>query len=256
MRPPLPDGFLRAPIAHRALHDVRSGRAENSLSSIEAAIAAGYGIEIDLQLTSDGQAAVFHDYDLGRLTEASGAVRLRTMAELQQIPLRGGAGDHIPSLSEVLACVDGRVPVLVEIKDMDGAMGKNVGPLEQAAAVALTAYNGPVAVMSFNPNSTGEMARLAPNLPRGLVTDPFEPDDWPIPATVCADLREIPDFERTGSSFVSHMVQDLHRPRLRDLKDQGVPILCWTVRTPEIEAAARQIADNVTFEGYMAAIPA
>ena len=173
----LPAQFLGAPIAHRALHDLAAGRPENSPSAIEAACRAGYGIEIDLQLSSDGQAMVFHDYDLNRLTHEVGPVRQRSAQALGQICLRGGT-DGIPRLDQVLAQVAGRVPLLIEIKDQDGAMGAGVGALEAAAARTLKRYDGPVAVM------------------------------------------------------------------------------CWTIRSAEAEAAARQIAHNVTFEGYPAAIPA
>ena len=114
--PPLPDAFLGAPLAHRALHDVAAGRPENSREAIEAACAAGYGIEIDLQLSRDGQAMVFHDYDLKRLTGQPGPIRQRDAAELQAITLSGGA-TGIPTFAEVLDLVAGRVPLLIEIKD-------------------------------------------------------------------------------------------------------------------------------------------
>ena len=127
---PLPASFLSRPLAHRALHDVQDGRPENSLAAIRAAISAGYGIEIDLQLSKDGQAMVFHDYGLQRLTQEKGAVRQRTAAELSQIHLIGG-DEGIPTFAEVLALVDGRVPLLVEFKDQDGAMGTGIGQLEQ-----------------------------------------------------------------------------------------------------------------------------
>lgn len=256
MSPVLPDAFLRAPIAHRALHDVADQRPENSRAAIRAAMQAGYGIEIDLQLTSDGAAVVFHDYDLSRLTGRVGAVRQTTLQDLQQIALLHGDGEYIPTFTDVLALVGGQVPLLVELKDQDGAMGDNIGPLEAATAQALTAYTGPVAVMSFNPHSVAEMARLCPHLPRGLVTDGYDPANWPLTAETCARLRDIPDFDRVEACFISHQVSDLTRPRVLELHQRGVPVLCWTVRSPEIEAQARSVADNVTFEGYLADIPA
>ncbi|MDK3016647.1 glycerophosphodiester phosphodiesterase family protein [Pseudodonghicola flavimaris] len=251
----LPDDLLRLPVAHRALHDRSDGRPENSRAAIRAAIAAGYAIEIDLQLTADGQAVVFHDYDLKRLTAETGAVRKRTAAELEQIPLTGGDGEGIPGFDEVLALVAGQVPLLVEIKDQDGAMGPDVGPLEAAAAAALAGYDGPVAVMSFNPHSMAEMARLAPDLPRGLVTSAYDPSKWPLSPEVCDHLRRIPDFDRVEAAFISHEAADLGRARVRALHGEGVPVLCWTIRSLAAEAAARKLADNITFEGYLAAIP-
>jgi glycerophosphoryl diester phosphodiesterase len=163
----LPHAFLEAPIAHRALHDLSRGRPENGPSAIEAACKAGYGIEIDLQLSSDGVAMVFHDYDLGRLTEKKGAVRQLSAEALGQVRLKGGT-DTIPTLEQVLEQVAGRVPLLIEIKDQDGAMGANVGALEAAAARALSGYKGLVAVMSFNPHSMIAMAGLAPDIPQAI----------------------------------------------------------------------------------------
>lgn len=252
----LPKGFLGAPIAHRALHDLTQGRAENSPSAIGAAIAAGYGIEIDLQLSKDGQAMVFHDYDLGRLTGQKGPVRGRLAQELGQIPLTGGT-DTIPTLTQVLEQVAGRVPLLIELKDQDGAMGANVGILEQATADALRGYAGPVAVMSFNPHAVQKMAALAPDVPRGLTTSAYHQQDWMLlPKGTRDRLREIPDYDAVGACFISHEAEDLPRPRVADLKRRGAHVLCWTIKSPEAEARARQIAENVTFEGYAAAIPA
>lgn len=256
MRVPLPEAFLRLPVAHRALHDRAAGRPENSPAAVRAAVEAGYAIEIDLQLSADGAAMVFHDDDLDRLTGATGPVAARTAAELGAIRLRDST-DGIPTLGRILELVDGRVPVLIEIKDRDGALGPAVGPLEAATARALEGYAGPVAVMSFNPHSMAEMARLAPQVPRGLVTCSFDPQDWaPTPAATCDRLRAIPDFDRVDASFISHEAPDLTRPRVAELKGAGAAILCWTVRSPEDEAKARRIADNVTFEGYLSPLPA
>lgn len=252
----LPAVFRQLPIAHRALHDKTDKRPENSRAAIRAAIAAGYGIEMDLQLSADGQAMVFHDYDLERLTGEKGALRLRTAAELGRIALLHGDGEGIPTLAEVLELVGGRVPLLIELKDQDGAMGPDIGGLGAATAAALAGYDGPVALMSFNPHAVAEMAELLPGLPRGITTSDYDPEDWPLDKATCDRLREIPDFERTGSCFISHEARDLGRPRVAELKAAGVPILCWTIRSPEAEAEARKIADNVTFEGYLAALPA
>ena len=248
----LPASFLERPIAHRALHDAAKGRVENSLASIEAAAQAGYGIEIDVQCASDGVPMVFHDYDLKRLTIEMGPLAQRSSAQLRQIPLMGDEGT-IPTLDEVLACVAGRVPLLIAIKDQDGALGPKIGPLGRAVADLLADYSGDVAVMSFNPTHVAEMGRIAPDLPRGLTTCAFRPDDWPtIPQPTLERLAKVPDFAHLGASFVSHDWRDLDMPRIADLKSEGAAILCWTVRGPEDEATARRIADNITFEGYPA----
>jgi glycerophosphoryl diester phosphodiesterase len=253
-RAPLPADFLRLPVAHRALHDRAAGRPENSRDAVRAAVAAGYAIEIDVQLSADGQAMVFHDDDLDRLTDQTGPVRARTATELGAIRLTDAA-DGIPTLPEILALVAGRVPLLVEVKDQTGDLSAGVGPLERAVATALAGYAGPVALMSFNPHSVAALADLAPDVPRGLTTMTFDPEEWGLTGARAAELSAIPDYDRVGASFVSHHWRDLSDPRIADLAAQGAGILCWTIRSPEAEATARKVAHNVTFEGYPAAIP-
>ncbi|WP_425073183.1 glycerophosphodiester phosphodiesterase family protein [Sagittula sp. S175] len=248
----LPAAFLTRPIAHRALHDRAAGRPENSRAAFRAAIDAGYGIEFDLQLSSDGQAMVFHDYDLKRLTGVAGAVRQRTAAELAATRLLD-AGDGIPTLAEMLEMVAGRVPLLIEVKDQDGAMGPDVGPLEQATAEALRDYTGDVALMSFNPYSVKALARLCPDRPVGLTSCAGSVEDYPtLSKARREELARLPVADEIDLAFISHDHHDLSNPRVAELKARGVPILCWTIRSPAEEAAAREIADNVTFEGYAA----
>lgn len=245
----LPRQFLSRPIAHRGLHDAASGVPENSMAAIRAAIEHGYGIEIDLQLTADAAAVVFHDYDLERLTDGVGRVRARTAKDLSTLRLKGST-ETIPDFSEVLSLVNGQVPLLVEMKDQDGALGEDVGKLEADVARALEEYSGPVAVMSFNPHSVSAMQTLAPDVPRGLVTEDFRSEEWSATPERRAALSRIEDFDRVGACFISHDHRALDMPAVTALKQRGIPVLCWTIRTPEEEARARRIADNVTFEGY------
>ena len=246
----LPDAFLNTPIAHRGLHDLSSGRAENSPAAFLAAIEAGVGIELDLQLSNDGEAMVFHDYDLGRVTGEKGPVRQRSAAKLSAITLSGGS-DTIPTLKQVLDLVNGQVALLIELKDQDGAMGPDIGPLEAAAARALQGYTGPVALMSFNAYSVAEAARLMPKLPRGLVTTSYDADELAlVPETRRETLSRIADYDRVGACFISHDHTDLGSERVAELKSLGAGILCWTIRSQEQEDQARKVAANVTFEGY------
>ena len=182
---------------------------------------------------------------------------MKTAAMLGAIALQGST-DTIPSFAQVLALVAGRVPLLVELKDQSRTMSATDGRLESATAAALRGYRGPVALMSFNPHAVAHLARLAPDFSRGLTTSSYDPEDWqPLPAATCARLREIPDYDRTLSSFISHEAADLPlRPRVTELKAQGAKILCWTIRSPAAEAKARRIAHNITFESYPAAFPA
>ena len=134
--PELPAAFLAAPIAHRGLHDRAAGVVENSRAAFAAAIAAGYGIEMDIQRSADGEAMVFHDDEMPRLTGLPGLVHDYTVAQLSATPLLDG-GETVPTLAEVLALVAGRAPLLIEIKDQDGALGPGVGPLEARVAELL-----------------------------------------------------------------------------------------------------------------------
>lgn len=234
----LPTAFLDRPIAHRALHGPTAP--ENSRAAIEAAIAAGYGIEIDVQFSRDGVPVVFHDYALNRLTSTSGALAQHSAAELTALTLMG-TEETIPTLAEVLDLVAGRVPLLVELKDQDGALGPNTGALEQATCALTAAYDGPLALMSFNPHS---VAALTGPHAKGLTTCAFDSTHWPhIPESRRAELRARPETV----DFISHRHSDLPR-----VADWGLPTLCWTIRSPDEARAAREIAQNITFEGYAA----
>lgn len=246
----LPASFLARPIAHRALHSATMS--ENSMDAIRAAIAAGYGIEIDIQPSSNGVPMVFHDYDMKRLTGLAGPIARKTDAEQSKIALSGGGGT-IPTFAQVLKEVAGRVPLLIEIKDQDGALGPNVGPLEHAVCEALSGYKGDAALMSFNPHSVAACQTYAPDIPRGLTTCHFPAKDWPtVPEATRERLTKIPDFDRVGACFISHQRSDLGSVHVATLKSRDVPILCWTIKSPEQEATARKIANNITFEGYRA----
>jgi len=248
----LPAEFLKYPFAHRTLHDVAKNRPENSLAGARAALAAGYGMEIDLQISKDMQPMVFHDYSLDRLTTETGPVAGRTAAELQKILLNGG-NEGIPTLHQFLNLVNGQVPLLVEIKDQDGALGPNTGEMEQAVCKVLNQYNGPLALMSFNPHSMAKCAEFAPNIPRGLVTDNFVNEKWNVlPRARLDELLPIPDYDRVGASFISHQWQSLQSDPVEMIRAKGGKVLSWTIRSAEQEKQARENSDNVTFEHYAA----
>lgn len=248
----LSSAFLTRPIAHRGLHNKAEGVIENSPSAFAAAIAAGYPIELDLQLSRDGVPMVFHDETLNRLTNETGAVRARDAAELETITLKGGT-DRIPTLVRMLEQVNGAVPLLIELKDQHGEMGETDGVLEQAALGVLKNYAGPFALMSFNPSMVAKVAELSPDTPRGIISSAWRKIDEPhVPVDRRAELAAIPDFEEIGADFLSHDHTNLDAPRVEQLKARGVPILCWTIRSPEQERMARKVADNITFEGYTA----
>ena len=250
MTPPLPPEFLGKPLAHRGLHDRARGVIENSASAVRAAVAAGYGVEIDVQLASDRTAMVFHDYQLDRLTSQSGPIRGWASRDLVMLRLTG-SDETIPTLPQILDIVAGQVPLLIEMKDQSGGTGNAPDELERAVAHDLSTYQGSVAVMSFNPFMVANMAKRAPSTPRGLTTDGYAAKEWPdLTSDTLKALREIEAFEDVGASFISHDWHELTAPRVAELKARGVPILCWTVKSAADEATARRVADNITFEGY------
>ena len=239
----LPVSLFKRPVAHRGLHDATRGIIENSPMAFQAAVDHGYGIELDLQLSADGHAIVFHDSTLDRVTDASGPVAARSAADLKKVALTGGS-DVIPTLAQVLEQVAGRVPLLIELKQQD-----RVGPLEQATIEALTGYSGDVALMSFHPGMVATCADLAPDVPRGITGMDFARTDHPERDR----LTDYADLASTGSVFVSHRWQDLDIPSVQRLRGNGVPVLCWTVKSEADEVTARAGADNITFEGYLPA---
>src|SRR5436190_4976004 len=162
-------GWLTArPIAHRGLHDARAGRIENTPSAFAAAIAGGYGIECDLQVTADGEAMVHHDEALGRLTEGSAQLAELSTNELRRVAYRGCA-DRMISVGDLCDLVAGRVTLVIELKSrFDGDYR-----LVARAASILSSYQGPAALMSFDPAQMAVLRQLAPALPRGIVAESY-----------------------------------------------------------------------------------
>ncbi|MDT1062841.1 glycerophosphodiester phosphodiesterase family protein [Paracoccus sp. CPCC 101403] len=246
---PLHPDFLSLPITHRGLHS--AGLPENSMAAFRAAIAAGYGIECDIQAAADGTPMVFHDDDLPRLTGAEGLVRALGIDTLSMLRLME-TDEAIPTLAELLAEVAGRVPLLIEIKDQSLRSTDEIGDLSERVAALVAAYDGPVAVMSFNPHSIAAFHAAAPGVTVGLTTCGYDAEDWPMLDDATREgLAAIADFDRVGASFVSHDRDDLDNPAVTALKARGVPVLTWTIRSPAQEQAARAVADNITFENYL-----
>jgi glycerophosphoryl diester phosphodiesterase len=241
--------FLR-PIAHRGLHDTAKGRIENTAPAFLAAIEKGYGIECDLQTAADGTPMVFHDAMLGRLVEASGPVALRSPADLARLRYRG-QDTGILTFRQLLDLVHGRVPLLVEVKS-NGKVPKRF--LEKIARDA-SAYEGPVALMSFNRKVMAALHGLAPKVPRGLVVGSHQMRArlWTSrarggkSAAVAALLDRLAgeiDFLALDVKLLAAAAGWIlhHRARL--------PVFTWTVRTLADRPAAARYADAPIFEGY------
>ncbi|PTD17761.1 MULTISPECIES: glycerophosphodiester phosphodiesterase family protein [Sphingomonas] len=217
--------------AHRGLHG--RGRVENSRAAFAAAIAHGDGIELDVQQSADGQAIVFHDATLDRLTGRSGALADLDAAALGRIALAGSDGETLPTLAEILSLIAGRVPLLIEVKS------RHRRPARLCAAVrdALAGYSGAVAVMSFNPEVARWFSIHAPAIVRGLVVT--EEKDRNLPGR----LRRHLALWRARPDFLAYDVRDLPSPFAAAQRRRGIPVLSWTVRTDADEATVAAHAD-------------
>lgn len=237
------------PIAHRGLHDLASGVIENSVSAAQAAIAGGFAIECDVQLSADEEALVFHDFTLERLTGEAGRVDARKAAELSHIGLKG-SGDRIPTLTGFLDAIGGRTPLVIEIKSrFDGDLR-----LAKRTAEIVAGYKDrPIVLKSFDPVIVAALRELAPGFARGIVAmNAYEYDDYVhlSPAQKHA-LANLLHFEESRPDFVSWKVADL--PSAAPFlcrKALGLPLMSWTVRTPEDRARAAEHADQMVFEGF------
>ena len=163
-------GWLIArPVAHRGLHDAQRGIVENTPSAFAAAVAGRYGIECDLQVSGDGEAMVYHDDTLDRLTEGSGRLDAMTAAALKRVPFKATA-DRMIALGELCEFVAGRATLVIELKSEFGGDRR----LVTRAAKVLSGYRGPAAVMSFDPAPDRGLARdrAAPAARGGRATAP------------------------------------------------------------------------------------
>jgi glycerophosphoryl diester phosphodiesterase len=242
------DWLTARPVAHRGLHDAAAGVIENTASAFRAAIAGGFAIETDLQLSADGEAMVHHDFALGRLTLGTRQLAAMTAAGLKEVPFRD-TPDRIMTLGDMCDLVAGRVPMLVELKSRFAGDRR----LVQRAAEVLANYAGPVAVMSFDPDVVQALREIAPGLPRGIVAERHYVDqEWKdfTPAKR-RELAFLLHGFRTRPHFVAYQVGDLPSPGpFLARYALGLPLMAWTVRTPEDQTRAKRFASQMIFEGF------
>jgi glycerophosphoryl diester phosphodiesterase len=234
-------------IAHRGLW-APGGAPENSLAAFQAACARGYAIELDVQLTADGQAVVFHDDKLDRLTGVQGRLRDHTAADLGAMAL-SGTDETIPTLADALTVIGHRAMVYIELKTPFG----EVGELEKVVSEILIDHNGPTAVIGFNPYSHAWFADHHPQILRGLDSYSWNDDGArklaPEMRKSLAALEQVeiarPDFLALGLDMLPSARADLHRAK-------GMPVVAWTVRSTEQWETVKDHCDNLIFEGFEA----
>jgi glycerophosphoryl diester phosphodiesterase len=239
-----PDWLTARPIAHRGLHDAAHGIIENTPSAITAAIAGNYAIEIDLQVTADGDAMVHHDDALGRLTDGSGPLAAMTAADLKRVAFRATA-DRMITFGELCDLVGGRIAMFVELKSQ---FDRDERLVARTVAV-LAGYKGPVGVMSFDPRMVADLRRQAPGVVRGIDAERHFGDGALNAWQRCA-LAHLLHAPGTRPDFVSYRVDDLPAPATSVARRLGVPVVAWTVRTPEQRQRAETFADQMIFEGF------
>ena len=228
--------FLKGqPYAHRGLHG--HGALENSSAAFQAAIQQGHGIECDVQAADDGRAFVFHDFELDRLTDHTGVLAQMTPTDIDKIQLKDGQG-KIPRLRETLDQISGQVPVLIEIKSKNLA----VGPLCLSVRRALEGYTGKAAIMSFNPLVLAWFRKNASHVVRGLVVTQQDT------GVLRGKIARHRDLWASKPDFLAYDIRSLPSRFAAAQRKRGLPIVTWTVRTAEQEAIAAIHADEPVYE--------
>lgn len=237
---PVPDarrvGFLtRTPFANRGLHGSR--HPENSRAAIEAAVAMGYGVKVDVQFSLDGLAYVIADPTIERMTGETGQVRHLSSKHLGEVRLRG-SDETIPQLKEILGLVAGRTPVLVELRTIEG----HVSQLCVAVRHAIEGYRGEAAVMSLHPEVPRWFASHGSRITRGLMLS----DDSVYAKE--AGTEQIKAIWRSQPEFLAIDIRDLPSRFAQRQRRRGIPILGWTVGSAEQQAIAADCTDQIIFE--------
>lgn len=231
-------GWLRDwTYAHRGLHS--DGVPENSLAGFALAVEHGLGIECDIQRSRDGCAMLVHDWELDRLTGVSGPTASHSADELAQIAFLDS--EHkLARLEDLLPVVDGKVPILIEIKSR---RGYDVKRSCRAVANTLKGYEGPYAVMSFDPRVSAWFAQHSPQTVRGLV---MREDEHGM--TQRAWQRHVALWA-ARPEFIAYHVAALPNRMVEGLRSRGMPVLTWTVNSPATRLIASEHADALIAEG-------
>jgi len=242
------DWLTAKPIAHRGLHDAALGIVENAAGAVQAALAAGYGVEVDLQISADGEAMVHHDAALGRLTEGDSRLDQLTSTELKHVKFRGSP-ERMLSLGDLCDLVDGRVALLPELKSrFDGD-----SRLAERVAALLSAYKGPVAPMSFDPLQLQVLRQKAPSLPRGIVAAKYKPHPYwdQMPPRLRNNMGSLFPAAPARPQFVAYMADNL--PAVAPWIARHIlclPLVTWVVRSKAEQQRAMRYADQIIFEGF------
>ena len=242
------DWLIARPVAHRGLHDARNGIIENTPSAFAAAMSAGYGIECDLQVSADGEAMVYHDPALGRLTEGDARLDTMTAADLKRVAFKA-TSERMITLGELCELAAGQATLLIELKSRFEADRR----LVTRAVEVLSGYRGPAALMSFDPAQIARLREQAPALPRGIVAEAsYQHPEWEqLSRERKRTMAVFTHVLHTRPQFIAYSIADLPAaiPTLAR-RIFGLPLLAWTVRSAGDREKASRYADQIIFEGF------
>ena len=235
--------FMGMNIAHRGYHDNENGIPENSLPSFEAAIEKGFAIELDIQLSSDGVAMVFHDADLERVCGVSGKIWDYTAQELKAMKLLG-TEETIPTFEEALAIIDGRVPLLVEYK-----MDKVDTAVCAAGQALLDSYDGEYMMQCFDPRALLWYKKNAPQVARGQLAKEYWHEEQYAGKALYVVLGNLLTNVATRPDFVSYSFEHQNNVALKAYSLMA-PTACWTLRSGDDYASAAGNFDMYIFDSF------
>lgn len=227
--------------AHRGLHGAQTGFAENSLSAFREALVQGHGFELDILLSRDKKAMVFHDMDLERLTGHKGQFSDYDATVLRKISLNNSK-DTIPALTDVLSMTDGKAPILIEIKGDQG----EYETIAQAVWQDIKDYPGPLGIMSFFPEILRWFRDHNCPVPVGLVATDIKDGD--LPENYFSDEFQIGIIEEFQADFIAYDIAALPNTVTEYCQKADVPVLTWTVRTKDDRLKSAEHTDTVIFE--------
>lgn len=234
-------------IAHRGLHTMELWAPENSAEAFRRAVQKGYAIELDVHLTKDNYIAVFHDNNLNRMTGVDKNITDMTMSELRKLRLNG-TSERIPTLQEVLKIVDGKVPLLIELKNST----RPIGRLEKSVQMAMRYYKGKWAVQSFNPMRVRWFRNNMPSVMRGqLISERIEEKN--ILKYFLRKLAIKPFVWRmlVKPDFLSYDLKCMSMDKVMTAIANDCLLFTWTARSPEVLAEAEKFSDSVIFENFI-----
>ncbi len=224
------------PIAHRGVFD-NEKVAENSITAFKECIERGCPIELDVRVTKDKKVVVFHDDKLCRMTDIDGYVSHMTYDEIKDAKLLK-TSDTIPLLQDVLNLVGGKVPLLIEIKNISGVT------YEKELYDILSAYKGEFAIQSFSPMILEWFKLNAPSFKRGQLASYFKGEKGLSPLAKFA-LRRLKMIKRSDPDFISYKLEDLPN---KYVKKANLPVIAWTVTSYDEIKRAKQVANNYIFQ--------